>query len=246
MADLKEKQRVAPDAKSVARLPDRLWQSLCVGGEVGRAAARPQQPAEAAAWALRRADLRHRVYGAARGEPPHLDLSHAALGRASALRAHRQRAAFAARRSTTWKRRPRNCAGARSRFPTEPTDFVEGIITIGGNGDAAQQIGMAAHIYAANRSMTDRYFYNADGEMLLVPQQGRVRLVTELGLLDVARGRDRGRAARHAFQGRAAGRPVARLYLRELRPAVSAARAGPARRQRPCQRARFRGAGRGV
>ncbi len=73
-------------------------------------------------------------------------------------------------------------------IPDRPTDFVEGIITVGGNGDTAQQIGMAAHIYAANRSMTDRYFYNADGEMLLVPQLGRVRLVTELGLLDVACG----------------------------------------------------------
>ena len=58
-------------------------------------------------------------------------------------------------------------------IPERPTDFVEGIVTVGGNGDASQQVGIAAHIYAANRSMTDRYFYNADGEMLLVPQLGR-------------------------------------------------------------------------
>ena len=58
----------------------------------------------------------------------------------------------------------------------------------GGNGDAAQQVGIAAHIYAANRSMTDRYFYNADGEMLLVPQLGRLRLVTELGILEIDNG----------------------------------------------------------
>ena len=61
-------------------------------------------------------------------------------------------------------------------IPEAPTDFVEGIVTIGGNGNAAEQTGMAVHVYAANRSMTDRYFYNADGEMLIVPQQGRVRL----------------------------------------------------------------------
>ena len=43
---------------------------------------------------------------------------------------------------------------------------------------------MAMHIYAANRSMQDRYFYNADGEMLIVPQQGRARFVTELGIVE--------------------------------------------------------------
>jgi len=70
-------------------------------------------------------------------------------------------------------------------IPTIPTDFVDGMITIGGNGDVAQQSGMATHIYAANKSMIDRYFYSADGEMLLVPQQGRLRLATELGHLEV-------------------------------------------------------------
>ena len=49
-------------------------------------------------------------------------------------------------------------------------------MTLGGNGDVATQVGMAVHVYAANRSMTDRYFYNADGEMLIVPQQGRAAL----------------------------------------------------------------------
>ncbi|MGA7610261.1 MAG: homogentisate 1,2-dioxygenase, partial [Xanthobacteraceae bacterium] len=73
-------------------------------------------------------------------------------------------------------------------IPEKPTDFVEGMITLGGAGDVAQQIGTAAHIYTANRSMTDRYFYNADGEMLLVPQLGCLRLVTELGILAVAPG----------------------------------------------------------
>jgi homogentisate 1,2-dioxygenase len=73
-------------------------------------------------------------------------------------------------------------------IPTKPTDFIAGIVTFGGNGDVATQTGVAVHLYAANRSMTDRYFYNADGEMLIVPQQGRVRLVTELGVLEAAPG----------------------------------------------------------
>jgi homogentisate 1,2-dioxygenase len=73
-------------------------------------------------------------------------------------------------------------------IPQAPTDFIDGLITIGGNGSAADQSGMAVHIYAANRSMAERYFYNADGEMLMVPQQGRLRLLTELGILDAAPG----------------------------------------------------------
>jgi homogentisate 1,2-dioxygenase len=73
-------------------------------------------------------------------------------------------------------------------IPVLPTDFVEGMVTMAGNGDAATQTGMAAHIYAANRSMTERAFCNADGEMLIVPQQGRLRLVTELGVLETAPG----------------------------------------------------------
>ena len=73
-------------------------------------------------------------------------------------------------------------------IPAAPTDFVDGLVTIGGNGDVATQSGMAAHLYLANRSMTDRVFQNADGELLIVPQLGAVRFVTELGLIDAAPG----------------------------------------------------------
>ena len=73
-------------------------------------------------------------------------------------------------------------------IPKKPTDFVEGLVTFGGNGDVATQVGMAIHVYAANRSMTNRCFYNADGEMLIVPQQGRARFVTELGVIEAAPG----------------------------------------------------------
>jgi homogentisate 1,2-dioxygenase len=71
-------------------------------------------------------------------------------------------------------------------FPSEPKDFVEGLLTLAGNGDTGMQAGMAAHIYLANRSMKQKAFYNADGEMLIVPQQGALLLVTELGTLHVA------------------------------------------------------------
>ena len=72
--------------------------------------------------------------------------------------------------------------------PTAPTDLLQGLVTMGGNGDPAAGAGVAIHLYAANRSMTDAVFFNADGELLLVPQAGRLRLVTELGVLELRPG----------------------------------------------------------
>lgn len=72
-------------------------------------------------------------------------------------------------------------------FPTTPTDFIDGLVTIATNGDAAAQRGVAIHIYAANQSMT-RCFYNADGELLIVPQQGSLQILTEMGIIRVAPG----------------------------------------------------------
>lgn len=71
-------------------------------------------------------------------------------------------------------------------MPDAPTDFLEGVTTWAGNGAWDQQTGVAIHLYAANRSMEKRYFYNADAEMLFVPQYGAIRLATEFGLMDVA------------------------------------------------------------
>lgn len=73
-------------------------------------------------------------------------------------------------------------------IPTAPTDFIDGLVTLGGNGDPVAQAGAAIHVYAANASMTDRFFYNADGELLIVPQQGALTLHTELGVLEVPPG----------------------------------------------------------
>jgi homogentisate 1,2-dioxygenase len=73
-------------------------------------------------------------------------------------------------------------------FPDEPTDFLTGIRTICTNGDAHTQVGMAAHVYMATESMVDRYFYDADGELLIVPQQGGLRVVTECGVLEARPG----------------------------------------------------------
>jgi homogentisate 1,2-dioxygenase len=70
----------------------------------------------------------------------------------------------------------------------DPADFVDGLLTIAGSGDPASQAGLAVHIYRANRSMRGRYFWNADGEMMLVPQSGALVVATELGRLHVTPG----------------------------------------------------------
>ncbi|MDZ4110561.1 MAG: homogentisate 1,2-dioxygenase [Brevundimonas sp.] len=72
--------------------------------------------------------------------------------------------------------------------PETPTDWVEGLVTYAGNGDADADAGVGIHLYAANRSMTDRVFYSADGELLIVPQQGAHRFVTEFGVIEAEPG----------------------------------------------------------
>ena len=69
---------------------------------------------------------------------------------------------------------------------TNDTDWVGGIHTMTTAGDVNTQTGMAAHIYLVTKSMEDSYFYSADSELLIVPQQGSLRFHTELGILDIA------------------------------------------------------------
>jgi homogentisate 1,2-dioxygenase len=73
-------------------------------------------------------------------------------------------------------------------MPDQPTDWVEGLTTYGGNGCADSGTGVGVHLYVANRSMVDRVFYSADGELLIVPQQGTQRFVTEMGVIEAAPG----------------------------------------------------------
>ena len=70
-------------------------------------------------------------------------------------------------------------------LPSTPADFLEGLYTMGGNGSPAAQQGVAIHLYAADRDMAGRWFYDADGELMLVPQLGRLRIATELGVLEI-------------------------------------------------------------
>ncbi|WP_425229552.1 homogentisate 1,2-dioxygenase [Sphingomonas sp.] len=70
-------------------------------------------------------------------------------------------------------------------LPTEPADWVDGLVTYGGNGDAEAQVGVGIHLYAATVNM-DRAFFSADGELLIVPEQGRLAIDTELGRIELA------------------------------------------------------------
>src|SRR5712691_9734104 len=71
---------------------------------------------------------------------------------------------------------------------SQRTDFIDGLITMAGNGATHTHAGVGIHIYVANASMTDRFFYNADEEMLIVPQTGRLLLRTEMGVLEAGPG----------------------------------------------------------
>lgn len=73
-------------------------------------------------------------------------------------------------------------------FPETPQDFIESLATIAINGAPASQTGLAIHIYRAERSMDRCYFYNADGEFLVVPELGGLHIRSEFGVLDVMPG----------------------------------------------------------
>ena len=75
-----------------------------------------------------------------------------------------------------------------AEVPAEPLDFVDGLRTMVLNGDADAQTGMAAHLVLMNQPMGRRALVNADGEMLILPQQGALRVTTELGVLEAAPG----------------------------------------------------------
>ncbi|MGH8146541.1 MAG: homogentisate 1,2-dioxygenase [Rhodanobacteraceae bacterium] len=70
-------------------------------------------------------------------------------------------------------------------LPDAPVDFVDGLFTMAGSGSAASQAGVGIHLYACNKPMIGRFFYDADAELVIVPQQGRLNIATELGVLEI-------------------------------------------------------------
>ncbi|XP_074640350.1 homogentisate 1,2-dioxygenase-like [Tubulanus polymorphus] len=67
-------------------------------------------------------------------------------------------------------------------------DFIEGMSTICGSGDPRIRTGVGCHIYTCNSNMTNKAYYNSDGDMLIVPQQGPLLMTTEFGKMKVAPG----------------------------------------------------------
>ena len=74
------------------------------------------------------------------------------------------------------------------KYPDRPLSFIEGMHTMPTSGDASTQVGMAGPIYHATRPMKDEVFWNADGEFLILPQEGRVCFFTEFGIIDAEPG----------------------------------------------------------
>jgi homogentisate 1,2-dioxygenase len=75
-----------------------------------------------------------------------------------------------------------------AEMPAAEVDFIDGLRTMVVNGDPEAQTGVAVHLFAANRAMGARALIDADGECLLVPQQGALRITTELGVMRAAPG----------------------------------------------------------
>lgn len=73
-------------------------------------------------------------------------------------------------------------------IPDEKLTFLTGIRTITTAGDVYSHAGMAAHVYLVTEAMMDEYFYNADGELLIVPQTGALLIFTEFGKISVGPG----------------------------------------------------------
>src|SRR5260221_8220122 len=68
------------------------------------------------------------------------------------------------------------------------TDFVDGLVTMLVNRPPDELEGVAVHLYRASKSMDGRVFVDADGELVIIPQSGALRISTELGRMDVAPG----------------------------------------------------------
>ena len=131
-------------------------------------------------------------------------------------------------------------------IPQEKLTFLTGMRTMTTAGDVNTQAGMAAHIYLVTQSMENDYFYNADGELLVVPQEGALRFFTEFGRIEAEPGEICVIPRGVKFKVELVGRPGARLRVRELRRQVHAARPRADRRQLPRQPARLQDAGGGL
>lgn len=99
---------------------------------------------------------------------------------------------------------------------SESVDFVAGLQTYAAAGEPSMKAGMAVHYYAANASMLHSSFYSADGDMLLVPQEGALDIRTELGLMRVRVGEIAVLPRGHVFAVRLVDGAPVRGYVAEV------------------------------
>ncbi len=107
------------------------------------------------------------------------------------LRPSAQHAAFAPFEAPGWRTDGPSPSPNRLRWsplttPQGAVDFIDGMTAYAGNGDVATQSGVTVYLYAATTSMTRRAFFNADGEWLIVPQAGILKIITECGVIEAA------------------------------------------------------------
>ena len=147
------------------------------------------------------------VHRAARREPALVAVPHPPLGDAPAVPPHRRpaaphgsRAARPSRRPNRLRWNPLPLPRRAGRFRRRPDDDRHATAM------PARASGIGVHVYRATRPMTDRVFYDADGELLIVPQQGRLLLRTEFGVIDAAPGEIAVDPARRQIPRRIAGR----------------------------------------
>ena len=100
-------------------------------------------------------------------------------------------------------------------IPDEKHTFLTGMRTMATGGDVYTNTGYAIHVYTITQDMEDEYFYNADGEMLVVPETGALRFFTELGILHVAPGEIAVLPRGVKFKASLAGADKARGYICE-------------------------------
>src|SRR5918998_246400 len=73
-------------------------------------------------------------------------------------------------------------------IPEEELSFISGLHTITTAGDADTQVGIGSHVALVTRSMANEYFFDADGELLVVAQENVLRFHTEFGVIDIEPG----------------------------------------------------------
>src|SRR5687768_17470535 len=73
-------------------------------------------------------------------------------------------------------------------MPEQPADLIDSMTTMVANRSPEDLEGVAVHVYRAARDMEQRCFADADGELLFIPQQGRLDLHTEMGRIEIAPG----------------------------------------------------------